>query len=150
VVTEEVAMRGVNKVILLGNVGKDPEVRYTQSGDAVCNFSLATNEKWKTRDGETKEATEWHRCTAWKRLAEVCGEYLHKGDPVYVEGAIKTKKWQGQDGADRYTTEIHVLTMQMLGSRKDRGGDTHGNQQGGQQRGGQDVSTQFDDDEIPY
>lgn len=107
--------RGVNKVILLGNLGQDPEVRYTQSGDAVASFSLATSETWKDKNtGEQQEKTEWHKCVAWRRLGEIVGEYLKKGSKVYVEGKLQTRKWQDQQGQDRYTTEIVVSELQML------------------------------------
>ena len=113
-------MRGVNKAIILGNLGQDPEVRYTQSGTAVANFSVATTETWKDKNtGEKQEKTEWHRCSAFGKLAEICGEYLHKGSKVYIEGKIQTRKWQDQSGQDRYTTEIVLSEMQMLDSRSD-------------------------------
>jgi single-strand DNA-binding protein len=111
---------GINKAILIGNLGADPEIRYTQSGDAVATFNIATSETWKDKQsGEQKERTEWHKIVAWRRLAEICGEYLHKGKQVYIEGRIRTRKWQDRDGNDRYTTEIEALNMQMLGSRGD-------------------------------
>lgn len=116
-------MSSVNKVILIGNLGKDPEVRYTQGGDAVASFSIATSEQWKDKNtGEKKEATEWHRCTAFGRLGEVAGEYLAKGSSVYIEGKLTTRKWQDKDGQDRYTTEIVVQSLKMLGSPR---GDTN-------------------------
>ena len=108
-------MASVNKVILVGNLGKDPEVRYTPSGVAVANFSIATTEQWKGKDGEKQERTEWHRIVAWQRLGEVCGEYLHKGSQVYIEGKLQTKAWEDRDGNKRYTTEVIANTMQMLG-----------------------------------
>jgi single-strand DNA-binding protein len=112
------ATRGVNKVILVGNLGADPEVRYMPSGGAVTTVSLATSQSWKDKQsGEQKEATEWHRVVFFNRLAEIAGEYLRKGSQIYVEGALRTRKWQGQDGQDRYTTEIVANEMQMLGSR---------------------------------
>ena len=115
--------RGVNKVILVGNLGKDPEVRYMPSGGAVTNVTLATSEQWKDKQsGEKKENTEWHRIVFFGRLAEVAGEYLKKGSQVYVEGRLQTRKWQGQDGQDRYTTEIVANEMQMLGGRSGAGG----------------------------
>ncbi|MGM0481945.1 MAG: single-stranded DNA-binding protein [Pseudomonadota bacterium] len=117
------ASRGVNKVILVGNLGADPEIRYTQNSTAIANFSLATSESWKDKQtGEPREQTEWHRCVSYRRLAEVVGEYLKKGSKVYVEGRLQTRKWQGQDGQDRYTTEIVVNEMQMLDSRPGSGG----------------------------
>ncbi|NOZ53238.1 MAG: single-stranded DNA-binding protein [Gammaproteobacteria bacterium] len=110
--------RGVNKVILIGNLGKDPEVKYMPSGDPICNITVATSETWKDKStGENVEKTEWHRVVFFKRLAEIAGEYLKKGSKVYVEGRLQTRKWQGQDGQDRYTTEIVANEMQMLDSR---------------------------------
>ena len=111
-------MASVNKVIILGNLGRDPELRYTPSGSAVCNVSIATTRNWKSREGgERQEETEWHRVVFYDRLAEIAGEYLKKGSPVYVEGRIRTRKWQDKDGQDRYTTEIMADNMQLLGSR---------------------------------
>jgi len=116
-------MASVNKVILIGNLGRDPEVRYTPSGSAVCNISLATTRNWKSKEsGERQEETEWHRVVFYDRLAEIAGEYLKKGRPVYVEGRLKTRKWQGQDGKDNYTTEIIATEMQLLGGREGGGG----------------------------
>lgn len=110
--------RGINKVILIGNLGKDPETRYMPSGGAVTNLTLATSESWKDKQtGEQKENTEWHRVVFFNRLAEIAAEYLRKGSKVYIEGRLQTRKWQGQDGQDRYTTEIVANEMQMLDSR---------------------------------
>lgn len=110
--------RGVNKVILIGNLGADPEVRYSPSGSAVANIRLATTDQWRDRQsGERQERTEWHRVVFFSRLAEITGEYLRKGSKVYIEGRIQTRKWQGQDGQDRYTTEIVANDMQMLDGR---------------------------------
>jgi single-strand DNA-binding protein len=110
--------RGINKVILIGNLGNDPETRYTQSGAAVTNISLATSESWKDKQtGQPQERTEWHRVVFFNRLAEIAGEYLRKGSKVYVEGSLRTRKWQDQSGQDRYTTEIVGNEMQMLDSR---------------------------------
>lgn len=110
--------RGINKVILVGNLGQDPEVKYMPSGDAVANVSVATAEQWKDRtSGEQKERTEWHRVVFFGRLAEIVGEYLRKGSQVYVEGKLQTRKWQDNQGNDRYTTEIRANEMQMLGGR---------------------------------
>ena len=112
------ATRGVNKVILIGNLGQDPEVRYMPNGNAVANVSLATSESWKDKNtGETQERTEWHRVVFFRRLAEIVGEYLKKGSKVYVEGRLQTRKWQDNNGQDRYTTEIVADQMQMLDSR---------------------------------
>lgn len=110
--------RGINKVILIGNLGNDPETRYTQSGSAVTNISLATSESWKDKQtGQPQERTEWHRVVFFNRLAEIAGEYLRKGSKVYIEGSLRTRKWQDQSGQDRYTTEIVANEMQMLDSR---------------------------------
>ncbi|MCU0928255.1 MAG: single-stranded DNA-binding protein [Burkholderiaceae bacterium] len=115
-------MASVNKVILIGNLGKDPEVRYTPSGAAVCNLRLATTRQWKNRDsGERQEETEWHSVVLYDRQAEIAGEYLKKGRPVYIEGRLKTRKWQDKDGNDRYTTEVVAETMQLLGGREGMG-----------------------------
>ncbi|PXW96986.1 single-strand binding protein [Sphaerotilus hippei] len=116
-------MASVNKVILIGNLGRDPEVRYTPSGAAVCNVSVATTRNWKSKDsGERQEETEWHRVVLYDRLAEIAGEYLRKGRPVYIEGRLKTRKWQDKDGKDVYTTEIVGDQMQLLGGREGGGG----------------------------
>ena len=112
---------GINKVILVGNLGRDPEMRHTQSGQAVANFTLATNRRWRDKDGQQQEQTEWHRIVAWGRLAEICTEYLTKGKQVYVEGRLQTRDWEDRDGNKRYTTEIVALDMQMLGRRGDTG-----------------------------
>lgn len=128
------ASRGINKVILIGNLGADPEVRYTQSNTAIATLSIATSETWKDKQtGEPREQTEWHRCVAYRRLAEIAGEYLKKGSKVYVEGRLQTRKWQGQDGVERYTTEIVINDLQMLDGRPAGGGQQGGYQ--GQQSG---------------
>jgi single-strand DNA-binding protein len=115
-------MASVNKVILIGNLGRDPETRYAPSGAAVCNISLATTRNWKDKTtGEKREETEWHRVVFYDRLAEIAGEYLKKGRPVYVEGRLKTRKWSDKDGIERYTTEIIAEEMQLLGSRDGAG-----------------------------
>ncbi len=117
--------RGVNKVILVGNLGRDPEVRYAPSGSAIANINIATTESWKDKNtGEKQEKTEWHRIVFFNRLAEIVGEYLKKGSQVYVEGRLQTRKWQDKDGGDRYTTEIVANEMQMLGSRGGAGAPT--------------------------
>lgn len=114
--------KGVNKVILIGRLGQDPEVKYMPSGGAVTNASLATSEQWKDKNtGQPQERTEWHRIVFFNRLGEIAGEYLKKGSMVYVEGALRTRKWQAQDGADRYTTEIVASEMQMLDGKSDAG-----------------------------
>ena len=117
--------RGVNKVILVGNLGQDPEVKYMPNGGAVTNVTVATSESWKDKNtGEQQEKTEWHRVVMFKRLAEIAGEYLKKGSKVYIEGKLQTRKWQDKDGADRYTTEIVANEMQMLGGRNSEGSAT--------------------------
>ncbi len=157
--------RGINKVILVGNLGQDPETRYMPSGGAVTNISVATSESWKDKQtGEQKDRTEWHRVAMFNRLAEVAAEYLRKGSQVYIEGKIRTRKWQDKDGNDRYTTEIIADEMQMLGGRGGAGGGSFegggssrgssGGSQGGQSnQGGNERSPppadDFDDD-IPF
>ena len=111
-------MASVNKVILIGNLGRDPETRFMPSGDAICNISIATTENWKDKNGEKQEKTEWHRVAFFGKLAEIAGEYLKKGRQVYIEGRLQTRKWQDKEGQDRYTTEIVADRMQMLGSRE--------------------------------
>ena len=113
----------VNKWIGIGNLGADPEVRYTQSGSPVCSFKIACSEKYKDASGNVQENTEWVSIVAWKRLAEICGQYLHKGSRVYIEGKLQTRKWQDQSGADRYTTEIVAREMKMLDGRESGGRD---------------------------
>lgn len=143
-------MASLNKVMLIGNLGKDPEVRYTTSGSAVASFSLATTEKFKNKSGDWEEKTEWHNITLWGRQAEVAGEYLAKGKTVYIEGRLQTRKWQDKDGRDRYTTEIVGERMQMLGGR----GEGGGRQGGGRPAGGEPVYEDpvgFNaDDDIPF
>jgi single-strand DNA-binding protein len=157
------ASRGVNKVILIGNLGQDPEVRYMPNGGAVCNITVATSETWKDKNtGEQQEKTEWHRVVMFRRLAEIAGEYLKKGSKVYLEGRLQTRKWQDQQGQDRYTTEIVADEMQMLDSRGAGGSADFGGGQarpGSQQGGGQSRPAQsappmpddggFEDD-IPF
>lgn len=116
-------MASINKVMLIGNLGKDPEIRYMPSGDAIANLTLATTENWKDKAGEKQEKTEWHRVSMFGRLAEIAGEYLKKGSSVYIEGKLQTRKWQDKEGNDRYTTEIVANEMKMLGGRAS-GGDT--------------------------
>jgi single-strand DNA-binding protein len=128
-------MASINKVIIIGNLGRDPEVRYTPNGNAVCNVSVATTRAWKSKDsGEKQEETEWHRVVFYDRLAEIAGEYLKKGRSVYVEGRLKTRKWQDKEGKDQYTTEVIANEMQMLGSREGMGGGA------GEERGGDEYS----------
>ena len=147
--------RGVNKAIILGSLGQDPDIRYTASGAAVANISIATNEQWKDKEsGEKQERTEWHRVVFFGRLAEIVGEYLRKGSQVYVEGRIQTRKWQDKEGQDRYTTQIVAYEMQMLGSKS--GGTTASFDQTPQHEGSapaasseKNSSDDFDDD-IPF
>jgi single-strand DNA-binding protein len=159
--------RGINKVIIVGNVGGDPETRYMPSGSAVTNVTVATNETWKDKQtGEKKERTEWHRVVMFNRLGEIGAEYLRKGKQVYIEGSLRTNKWQDKSGNDRYTTEIVASEMQMLGGRGDSGGGDFGGgapsggapsggaPSGGGQQGGGNAPPQpgpddFDDD-IPF
>ena len=154
--------RGVNKVILIGNLGRDPEVRYSPSGSAVANVTLATSESWKDKNsGEKQEKTEWHRVVFFGRLAEIAGEYLKKGSQVFVEGRLQTRKWQDKEGKDRYTTEIVANEMQMLGSRGGAGvpNDSFNQDQpaaaensapaGAKKAGSAAVAGDFDDD-IPF
>ncbi|MGB8338988.1 MAG: single-stranded DNA-binding protein [Burkholderiales bacterium] len=115
-------MASLNKVTLIGNLGKDPETRYMPNGEAVTNITMATTETWKDKAGEKQEKTEWHRVTFYRRLAEIAGEYLKKGSQIYVEGRLETRKWQDKEGKDRYTTEIIASEMKMLGSRAGMGG----------------------------
>jgi len=113
-------MAGINRVFLIGRLGKDPEVRHTPDGTAVANFSIATSEEWKDKNsGEKRERTEWHRIVAWRRLGEICGEYLAKGRQVYIEGRIQTREWEDKEGSKRYTTEIIASQVQFLGDRQD-------------------------------
>lgn len=112
-------MASVNKVILIGNLGRDPEMRYLPDGAAVCNFSIATTESYKDKSGEKVDKTEWHRITAYRKLGEICGQYLKKGSQIYIEGKLQTRKWTDKDGAEKYTTEIIADRMNMLGSKRD-------------------------------
>ena len=163
------AIRGVNKVILVGNLGADPDVRYTQNSTPIANLSIATSESWKDKaTGEPREQTEWHRCVAYRRLAEIAGEYLKKGSKVYVEGRLQTRKWTGQDNVERYTTEVVINEMQMLdgngGSQANNSQPTPAPQQ---QRSGLGTNmpdngsrgpdwrgpapeSNFDDDDLPF
>ena len=151
-------MASLNKVMLIGNLGKDPEVRYTASGTAVASFSLATSEKFKNKSGEWEEKTEWHNVTLWSRLAEIAGEYLSKGKTVYIEGRLQTRKWQDRDGKDRYTTEIVGEKMQMLSGKGEGGGAGAGGQRQASKPAQQDYShgNSYEepvfnpDDEIPF
>ncbi|MDA3902991.1 MAG: single-stranded DNA-binding protein [Desulfuromusa sp.] len=159
----------VNKVILVGNLGKDPDLRYTPSGTAVATFSLATTERYKDRDGNKQEKTEWHNIVAWRQLAEICGKYLHKGKQIYIEGKIQNRSYDDRDGNKRYISEVVVDQMQMLGGRDDNQGGGGGAGAGkssnpgaqsynkgqddssGQQKGGGFEEPEFNpDDEIPF
>ncbi len=155
--------RGVNKVILIGNLGADPEVRYSPNGSAVANLRLATTDSWRDRQtGEQQERTEWHRVVFFGKLAEIAGEYLRKGSKVYLEGRLQTRKWQGQDGQDRYTTEIVASDMQLLGGRGggaagggygggyDPGPGGGGDGFGGGSSSGSGGPGAFDDDDVPF
>ncbi|MGB5539548.1 MAG: single-stranded DNA-binding protein [Gammaproteobacteria bacterium] len=150
--------RGINKVILVGNLGKDPEVRYMPNGNAVANITLATTESWKDKQtGETQEKTEWHRVVLFRRLGEIAGEYLKKGSQVYIEGRLQTRKWQDNSGNDRYTTEIVADEMQMLGGRGGGGSAGFSSANGAESRNSADSRApavaegpaDFDDD-IPF
>lgn len=116
-------MAGVNKVILLGNLGRDPELRYTQGGQAVANFTLATSENWNDKNGERVERTEWHRVVVWGKVAELCSKYLSKGRSVYLEGRIQTREWEDKEGQKRYTTEVNAQTVQFLGNNRSEGSE---------------------------
>lgn len=150
-------MASVNKVIVMGNVGKDPEVRYTPSGSAVANLSIATSRNWKDKNsGEKVEETEWHRVVFYDKLAEIVGQYVKKGRPLYIEGRLKTRKWQDKDGKDQYTTEIVAETMQMIGGKEGGSQDQEQDQnppqrQKAQQSNAKKSSVVFDDmDDIPF
>ena len=147
-------MASLNKVMLIGNLGKDPEVRYTAGGTAVASFSLATSEKFKGKTGEWEEKTEWHNITLWARLAEIAGEYLSKGKTVYIEGRLQTRKWQAKDGKDRYTTEIVGEKMQMLSGKGEGGGGQRPAagrpSQQDQSHGSYEEPVFNPDDEIPF
>lgn len=136
----------INKVILIGNLGADVELRYTQGGAPVASFRVATTERWKGQDGQMQEQTEWHSIVAWRRLAEICGEYLSKGSRVYIEGKLQTRKWQDQNGNDRYTTEVIAREMKMLSSR----GEGGSGQQGQGQGGGYEPPPMPPDDDVPF
>ena len=155
-------MPSVNKVILLGNLGRDPELRFMPNGDAVCNFSIATTDSWKDKAGEKQERTEWHNIVMYRKLAEIAGEYLKKGSSIYVEGRLQTRKWQTKEGQDRYTTEVIADSMQMLGGRSnasqsDKSSDDNFNQASSPVKNQANTSnesspTSFDEfeDDIPF
>jgi single-strand DNA-binding protein len=148
-------MASLNKVTLIGNLGRDPEIRYTADGKPIANFSLATTESWKDKTtGEKKESTEWHRCVAYEKLAEIIGQYVKKGSQLYIEGQLKTRKWTDKDGVEKYTTEITVKELKMIGSKP--AGDSGEQQQQPQQRAARPAakpapaSSAMDDDDIPF
>lgn len=149
-------MASVNKVIVLGNLGNDPEYRSTPSGQGVCTLSIATNEKWKDKNtGDMQERTEWHRVVVWGRLADLCRDYLSKGRSVYIEGRLQTRKWEDKQGQTRYTTEIIAQTVQFIGARGEGGGQNYGSGQSSssssQSSAGGDEPPPFgDDDDIPF
>ncbi len=145
-------MSSLNKAMIIGRLGQDPEVRYTQSNTAVATLNVATNERFKDRNGELQERTEWHRVVAWGRTAEICQEYLKKGSQVYIEGPIQTREWEDKEGQKRYTTEIKALTLTMLDSRAGSGGGMQ--QDSGNSKAGStvDIDDSFDDmdDDLPF
>jgi single-strand DNA-binding protein len=151
-------MASVNKVILVGNLGADPETRYMTNGDAVCNIRLATTESWKDKSsGEKREMTEWHRVVFYRKLAEIAGQYLKKGAQVYLEGRIRTRKWTDKEGQERYTTEIEATEMQMLGGRQGMGApsgsaEPAADYQPAPKKAGNTAKPSFDDldDDIPF
>jgi len=145
-----IAMASLNKVMLIGNLGKDPEVRYTGAGTAVASFSLATSEKFKNKGGEWEERTEWHNITLWARLAEIAGEYLAKGKTVYIEGRLQTRKWQDREGKDRYTTEIVGEKMQMLSGKGEGGGRPAAGRPESQEAPSYEEPAFNPDDDIPF
>lgn len=143
-------MSGVNKVILIGNLGADPEVRHTQSGSQVANFRIATSEVFNDRDGNRQERTEWHRIVTFGKLADICGQYLRKGKQVYIEGRIQTRDWEDKDGNKRYTTEIVANTMQMLGRAGDQGYVPGEAPQRAPADNGSQAAPADDDDDLPF
>lgn len=147
--------RGVNKVTLIGNLGQDPELRYTGNGTAVCNLRLATTENYKDSNGEWVEKTEWHNVVAWARLAEICNEYLRKGSQVYFEGSLQTRSWDDRDGNTRYTTEVKAREMLMLGGRDDNFSGSNGSFNQQKKSSGQTSEVEDDfsfepDDDLPF
>ena len=145
---------GVNKVILVGNLGADPEIRYTPSGAAVANFRMATTESWKDSDGQRQDRTEWHKIVVWGKLAELCGEYLAKGRMVYVEGKLQTRQWDDRDGNKRYTTEVQGREVTFLGGRSDASNSNHGGQAAqNKDAGSKDFDygpPPMDEDDVPF
>jgi single-strand DNA-binding protein len=143
-------MASVNKAILIGNLGADPELRYTPTGDAVASFSIATTEKFKDKDGNLRESTEWHNIVCWKRLAEIAHEYLKKGSPVYIEGAIKTRSYDDKNGIKKYRTEIITQRLQLLGSRGQGQGQGQAAGQSAPVQDAQEPSMPAEDDDLPF
>lgn len=140
-------MAGLNKVMLIGHLGRDPELRYTSSGTPVCDFSVAVSRRWNTRDGQQQDETEWFRITAWNRLAETCANYLTKGQQVYIEGRIKLDRWTGQDGQERANLAVTAFEMQMLGSRRDQGMSSESMDDGGAPAEAEET---IDPDDLPF
>lgn len=148
-------MASVNKVILVGGLGKDPETRFMPNGEAVCNFSIATSENWKDKQGAKQEKTEWHNIVMYRKLAEIAGEYLKKGAQVYIEGRLQTRKWQTKEGQDRYTTEIIADSMQMLGTKGQSNNQGNTDYQAAENNAPQSVKTGADamldmEDDVPF
>lgn len=141
----------VSKTILIGNLGQDPEVKYLPNGDAVCNFTLATSEKWKDKQGQPQEKTEWHRCVVFKRPAEIIGEFARKGSKMYIEGKNETRKWQSKSGEDHYSTEVKVREFQFLSPKSEQSEQVQQQRQDTQQEARQQANTMDDfDDDIPF
>jgi single-strand DNA-binding protein len=146
----------VNKVLLIGRLGNNPEVRFTPSGAAVANFNMATNESWNDKNGQKQERTEWHRVVVWGKLAQLCGEYLAKGRQCYVEGRLQTRQWQDKEGQTKYTTEVIATTIQFLGSASERGAGAGAGAAGKSSGGGEDFSQvrmeepSFTEEDIPF
>jgi len=148
-------MSSLNKAMIIGRLGRDPEVRYTQSNTAVATLSIATSERYKDKQGELQENTEWHRVVAWDRLAEICQQYLSKGDQVYIEGPIQTRQWEDKEGQTRYTTEIKAREMTMLGGKNSGGGGGNGPSKAQESKPASssvDLNENFDDmdDDLPF
>jgi single-strand DNA-binding protein len=137
-------MGSVNKVIVLGNLGRDPELRYTPNGTAVANFTIATNETWKDRDGQKQEHTEWHRIVVWGKLAEICGEYLRKGRQVYIEGTLRSRSYKDKEGVEKNVTEIRADNMVMIGRGDGSGSDS------GRGNSTSEKAPEYSDDDIPF
>jgi len=143
-------MASVNKVILVGNLGRDPELKYTPNGTAMANFTLATNEKWKDKEGKEQEATEWHRIVVFGKLAEICGEYLHKGRQIYLEGKIRSRTYKDREGVEKTVYEIRADNMVMLGKGEGGGGRSEGGSRSEGGRPAADKDPEFSDEDIPF